>query len=181
MLTLYEIIDDPNLEKIYIITDYIKQGNLLTRILKDTLKPDTIRQYFRDLISAVEYCHEVAQVIHRDIKPENILVDEFDTIRLADFGVSQMIENGDDTMTCKAGTSFFFSPELCQGASYHGKPADIWACGVVLYHMITKRFPFNSHNIKDLYRMIISEPIDFSDIPDERLQDLLRGIFKKDF
>lgn len=85
--------------------------------------------------------------MHRDIKPENILVAEDDQIKLADFGVSQMFENDNDMLTSKAGTSFFFSPELCKGASYHGKPADVWACGVVLFLMSTKRFPFVSHNI----------------------------------
>ena len=85
--------------------------------------------------------------MHRDIKPENILVDEQDRIKLADFGVSQMIENGNDIITSKAGTSYFFSPELCKGSSYHGKPADVWACGIVLYNMVTRRYPFVSHNI----------------------------------
>lgn len=59
MLTLYEIIDDPNLEKLYIITDYIKTGNLASRIQKG-LTTNDIRHYFRGLIAAVEYCHDYA-------------------------------------------------------------------------------------------------------------------------
>lgn len=104
MLTLYEIIDDPNIKKIYIITDYIKNGNLADKISgKDPLPIERARNYFRDLISAVEYCHSV-QILHRDIKPENILIDDDDSLKLADFGVSQLIENGDDTLTSKMGT-----------------------------------------------------------------------------
>jgi 5'-AMP-activated protein kinase, catalytic alpha subunit len=133
-LTLYEIIDDPNIKKIYIITDFIKNGNLAERMSsKDALTLEQVRKYFRDLMSAVDYCHNVANVLHRDIKPENILIGDDDSVKLADFGVSQMIENGDDTLHSKIGTQFFMSPEMFQAASYRGKPADIWACGIVLY------------------------------------------------
>ena len=47
-----------------------------------------MRKYFRQLIQALEYCHNVVKIIHRDIKPEKILIDENDDIKLADFGVS---------------------------------------------------------------------------------------------
>lgn len=72
---------------------------------------DKARKYFRDLVSAVEYCHSVS-VLHRDIKPENILIDNDDSLQLADFGVSQLIENGDDTLTSKMGTQFYMCPEM---------------------------------------------------------------------
>ena len=82
--------------------------------------------------------------MHRDIKPENILIDENNRLKLADFGVSSIIENGDDTLKTKAGSNFYFGPEICKGTSYKGKPADIWACGVTLYYMLNKKFPFLS-------------------------------------
>ena len=63
---------------------------------------------------------------------------------LADFGVSTLMENGNDLLTSKAGTNFYFAPEICNCVSYRGKPADIWACGVVLFYMATKTFPFMS-------------------------------------
>jgi|LauGreDrversion4_2_1035121.scaffolds.fasta_scaffold447287_1 serine/threonine protein kinase len=66
---------------------------------------EEVRLYFQCLISAVEYCHECAQVIHRDIKCENILLDEKHHLKLADFGVSsKMKQDGDDILTQKAGT-----------------------------------------------------------------------------
>ena len=86
-------------------------------------------------------------MIHRDIKPENILIGEDDNIKLADFGVSVIMDKGDDTIKTKAGTNLYFSPEICTETTYKGKPADIWACGVVLYFMATKRFPFLSSNV----------------------------------
>lgn len=142
MLTLYEVIDDENSEKLYLITDYIENGNLKDMIHKKELAVGDIRKYFRGLISAIEYCHDFAKVMHRDIKPENILIDDKNNIKLADFGVSQLFENGDDTLSNKAGTKFYFSPELCNEKVYKGKPVDVWACGVTLYYMVLKKFPF---------------------------------------
>ena len=114
------------------------------------MNEEEIRQYFRDLISALEYCHDCAGVIHRDIKPENILIDENNKVRLADFGVSHIMENGHDTITNRAGSNFYFSPEIILGNTYKGKPADIWALGVTLYFMNTKKFPFMSNKLQEL-------------------------------
>ena len=154
VLRLYEIIDDPNSNKLYIVTDYIKNGTLTDRINKKRLNTDEVRKYFRGLIAALEYCHEVAGVIHRDIKPENILIDENDKIKLADFGVSFMMENGCDEISTHAGSNLFFSPEVCRGSKYKGRSSDIWAAGVTLYYMIMGEYPFKSNNYPDLYNQI---------------------------
>jgi [calcium/calmodulin-dependent protein kinase] kinase len=52
----------------------------------------------------LEYCHENAHIIHRDIKPENILIGEDDIVKLADFGVSFIMENGYDKLNSNAGS-----------------------------------------------------------------------------
>jgi 5'-AMP-activated protein kinase catalytic alpha subunit len=151
---LYEIIDDPSLNKLYIITEVVKNGTLGERLAKRMLSTEEVRKHFRDLISALEYCHEIAGVIHRDIKPENILIDENDRVKLADFGVSFIMENGCDEITTKAGSNYFFSPEACKGSKYRGKGSDIWATGVTLYYMCMRQYPFVSSNFPDLYYKI---------------------------
>ena len=102
------------------------------------LSEELIRKYFRQLILAVEYCHESAKIIHRDIKPDNILLDENDEVKLSDFGVSYIMENGQDDIGTSAGSYYYFSPEACLGSTYKGRKSDIWACGVTLYYMIYK-------------------------------------------
>lgn len=75
-----------------------------------------MRKIFRQLIEAVEYIHEVVNIIHRDIKPENILLDENEDLKLADFGVSSMLPlDGTDVTSSNAGSAIFFSPEACLG------------------------------------------------------------------
>ncbi|CDW87460.1 UNKNOWN [Stylonychia lemnae] len=180
VLALYEIINEAEMDKLYLITELL-QGSLAQKINgKKPLTEEEIRFYFRDLISALEYCHDCAQVIHRDIKPENILIDENNRVRLADFGVSHIMENGHDTINNRAGSNFYFSPEIILGNTYKGKPADIWACGVTLYYMLTKKFPFMSNRIQELQTQIVNDTPDLDLIQNVQIRDLLEKIFIKD-
>ena len=74
------------------------------------MSEEQIRQYFRDIVQALDYCHNCAEIIHRDVKPENVLIDDLNIAKLADFGVSYIMTNGDDNLTGRVGTNFFFSP-----------------------------------------------------------------------
>ena len=78
VLKLLEIIDDESHHKLYLVMDYIKNGSLHRKISKapeKKLPEDLCRKYFRQLVMALEYCHDIANIIHRDIKPDNILID----------------------------------------------------------------------------------------------------------
>lgn len=85
--------------------------------------------------------HEGVGVIHRDIKPENLLVNEDDVLKIADFGVSDIMEEGGDgRISSQQGTQAYLAPEVFKGTSrahlgsnFEGKPVDIWAGGVTLY------------------------------------------------
>ena len=159
VLSLIEIIDDPSLNKLYIVTELVRNGNLGEMIVKKggKLENDTMRKYFRDLICALEYTHDCAGVIHRDIKPENILIDSEDRAKLADFGVSYVMIDGNDYITTAAGSNIYFSPQVCKGGGYHGKKSDIWALGVTLYFMCMGKHPFSANNFPELYRKIQNE------------------------
>ena len=91
IVKLIEIIDDmENHHKLYLVLEYAPGGDLLRKIQnynKKTLTEAQIRKYFRQLIYAIWYCHEIVNAVHRDIKPDNILLDENDNIKLSDFGV----------------------------------------------------------------------------------------------
>lgn len=98
--------------------------------------------------------HDSAGVIHRDIKPENLLIDENDRLKIADFGVSFIMENGSDEIASTQGSNYYFAPEVCKGTSFKGRGSDIWACGVSMYYLAFRKFPFTSNNIPDLYNKI---------------------------
>ena len=79
MTPLYEIIDDPNSDKVFMITKYLLSGSLEDRLdelskQKNTggLPEEEVRCAFRQLISALHYCHEVKNTAHRGVKPSNM-------------------------------------------------------------------------------------------------------------
>ncbi len=98
--------------------------------------------------------HTYANVIHRDLKPENLLIDEADTLKIADFGVSTIMENGNDQLSNNAGTKAFLAPETWDGKSFQGKKADIWACAATLYFLVVGKLPFHATNAEDLKKRI---------------------------
>ena len=174
VLKLHEIIDDPKETKLYLITELVKEGTLMTRIRKKTLNEEQIRKIFRQLITAVEYCHTVPKIVHRDIKPDNVLVDGNDDVKLGDFGVSLLLPaDGSELIKSNAGSDKFYSPEACMSSTYKGKLNDLWACGVTLYLMATGEFPFNGKH-KKLFEEIQEKKLTYPpDIARTDLSDLL--------
>jgi serine/threonine protein kinase len=80
------------------------------------------------------------------LKPENILIDSCDRIKLADFGLSSLIKDGEFLKT-SCGSPNYAAPEIVRGLPYDGPAADVWSCGVILYTSLTGTLPFDSDSI----------------------------------
>ena len=91
IVKLYEIIDDPSSENVYLVMDYLSGGTLQDKLAasQNGLEEEEVRVYFQQLIAAIHYCHEVMNFSHRDVKPENMMLDETGKLYLCDFGLSQ--------------------------------------------------------------------------------------------
>lgn len=105
------------------------------------------RRYFRQLLSAVWYCHNIVHIFHRDIKPDNLLIDADGNVKLTDFGVSSSFESKQKRQGSKLkdnrGTQDYWAPEAFGDSSgCNGEAADIWACAVTLYYMVYGKLPF---------------------------------------
>lgn len=84
---------------------------------KRVLTEEKALKYFRGLVLGLDYLHNHVHVIHRDIKPENLLIDEFDCLKISDFGVSSIMEHNSDELKNNAGTKLFLPPESFEGNS----------------------------------------------------------------
>jgi len=101
-------------------------------------------------------------VIHCDIKPDNILINKKGEIKIADFGISKMMDI-DNTRELKAlkGTKMFLAPEAWSSTTNKTEKVDIWSLGVTFFYLAFKRFPFPSSNIADLHSKIKAQPPQF--------------------
>lgn len=92
IVKLHEVINDPNSDKLCLIMDYLGGGTMQEYLDKCPrgIPIREIRNFARQLISALVYCHEDCKVVHRDIKPENIMLNKDGEAVLVDFGVSAL-------------------------------------------------------------------------------------------
>ncbi|KAF8109355.1 hypothetical protein N665_0097s0010 [Sinapis alba] len=147
----YEVIETP--EDIYVVMEYVKSGELFDYIVeKGKLHEDEARFLFQQIISGVEYCHR-NKIAHRDLKPENILLDTKCNIKIADFGLSNVMHDGHFLKT-SCGSPNYAAPEVISGNLYAGPEVDIWSCGVILYALLCGNLPFDDENIPSLFSKI---------------------------
>lgn len=105
------------------------------------------RTYFHHLVEGLSYMHEQG-IIHRDLKPENLLMDESFRMKIADFGVSTVVE-GDELMFTETGTKAYMAPEIFNNQGYDGAKADIWALGIILFTMVAAYPPMGQATCND--------------------------------
>lgn len=133
-----------------IVMEYAAGGHMWRYLSANILSEDGARFFFQQLIFAVRYCHHM-KISNRDIKLENTLLDaDNKVLKLCDFGLSK-----DESSECKTrvGTPNYLAPEIInmpKGATYDGKRADVWCCGVMLYAMLFRSFPFHRPEDRDL-------------------------------
>jgi len=98
---------------------------------KKRLSEREARHIFKQIVTAVHYCH-VNHIVHRDIKVENILLDSNWRVKLADFGFSSTYKQGE------------------------GPKVDIWSLGVVLYVLVCGYLPFEAQQFTKLRSQVIA-------------------------
>ncbi|KAG0302676.1 Protein kinase [Dissophora globulifera] len=132
IIKLYEVISTPT--SIYMVIEYAG-GELFNYIVDNTrLSEEEARRFFQQIVCAIEYCHR-HKIVHRDLKPENLLLDPSMNVKIADFGLSNIMTDGDFLKT-SCGSPNYAAPEVISGKLYAGPEVDVWSCGVILYVML---------------------------------------------
>lgn len=159
IIRIFEYFEDDKF--IYLVMEYARNGELFNKLQSvKCFNEKEAAELFHQILSGVSYMHQNS-IVHRDLKFENILMDG-DVVKIADFGFSRVL-NHEEKMTKSKGTIFYIAPEVLNG-SYTEK-CDVWACGVILYMLLSGRPPFNgrsdevilSHILKGKYSLHIRE------------------------
>lgn len=153
IIKLYQVISTPT--DIFMIMEYVSGGELFDYIVKHgKLQEHEARRFFQQIISGVDYCHR-HMIVHRDLKPENLLLDHNMHVKIADFGLSNMMMDGEFLRT-SCGSPNYAAPEVISGKLYAGPEVDIWSCGVILYALLCGTLPFDDEHVPTLFRKIKS-------------------------
>ncbi|KAD6119622.1 hypothetical protein R6Q59_025668 [Mikania micrantha] len=140
IVKLYEVIETRS--TIYVIMEYMNSGELFDYITENhRLGENEARHFFQQIISGVESCH-LHKVVHRDLKPENLLLDSKGNVKVADFGLANVMRDGHFLKT-SCGSPNYASPEVISGHLYAGPEVDVWSCGVILYALLSGGLPFD--------------------------------------
>jgi 5'-AMP-activated protein kinase, catalytic alpha subunit len=151
IVRLYEVIETPT--DTFVVMEYLAGGELFSYIQKHRrLDENEARRFFHQIIAGIEYCHSHG-VAHRDLKPENLLLDENSNIKIADFGLSNIIEQG-SLMKTSCGSAHYVAPEVISGNPYSGPGSDVWSSGVILYLMLCGFRPFEDELPSDVLQNI---------------------------
>jgi len=186
VMRLIEVLYNDEKGKIYMVLEFC------CAVLKDMLDKSPVGKfppwqahfYFCQLIEGLEYLHS-HRVIHKDIKPGNLLLDTTGVLKIADFGVAELLDRfaPDDTCRTSQGTPAFQPPEIANGlGSFPGFKVDVWSSGVTLYNFVTGSYPFEGDTIFRLFENIgkgeFSVPA--HDV-NPQLESLIRGMLATDF
>ena len=130
---IYKIIETE--KELFMIMKNTNGGELFDYIVKHTrLTEKQAAKLFAELIAGIEYLHK-SGVCHRDLKPENLLLDYDNTLKVVDFGLSNLYEKG-QTLKTACGSPCYAAPEMIAGKRYHGLQSDIWSAVVVFFEWL---------------------------------------------
>ena len=155
IVTIYDVGVYEN--KTFIAMEYV-EGKTLREFLKsDEPTIERITDISVQICEGLNAAHSKG-ITHRDIKPENILIDENGKVKIVDFGLAKVknVSRGITKQDSTVGTLKYMSPEQIRNQNVDHR-SDIWSFGVILYEMITGKYPFKGEHDASLFYSIINQ------------------------
>ena len=173
-------LDHPNIARFYetfhderyfhIVTELCR-GKELSKLLKQNggkLNERKCRIIIMKILHAINYCHSHG-IVHCDLKPDNIIFESPNEdeenedilnlldLKLLDFGLSSRIKKN-EKLNNTVGTAYFIAPETIKGE--YDEKCDVWSIGVILYYILSGKFPFTGNSNFEIFEKIQkSEPV----------------------
>ena len=153
---------DTESRNIYLILEYCTHGDLEHYVANN----GPIKNEYRFLncilmmLESLSYL-ESNNIAHNDIKPANFLIDEYDRVKISDFGLTKKVDDESPLSTEFIGSIPFLAPEIVNKKPYNPLKSDVWAFGVTIFFLATGRFPFKVHSLSALKESQISGKINF--------------------
>lgn len=150
----FDLTNDSDEEYYVIIMEYCSNGDLLSYATGPGFKSEAEKKkILMGFLEAIKYLHANG-ISHGDIKSENILLDDFYSPKLCDFGFCRLNQiSGDDS---KNGTLYYAAPELFVKGQFDSFKTDIWAIGITLYSLSELQFPFKDGDQNCIVRQILN-------------------------
>jgi serine/threonine protein kinase len=149
-------------DKPFLVMELVR-GTSLLQVLESEGRIEAPRaaDIMRQVLSGLAHAHELG-IVHRDVKPANIMVGEKTGIglqvRLLDFGLARFTDTSTKLTTgIVVGTPNYMAPEQCKGSDIDGR-ADLYACGVILFEMLTGKKPFTAEDPIHVVRKHMTQP-----------------------
>ena len=136
---VYEYGNDADMA--FIVMEYV-EGQEFKRALGAGLRYEVIEifEIMKQLLAALDYSHKQG-VVHRDIKPANLMILTGTKVKIMDFGIARLASSSLTQVGTVVGTPTHMAPEQLMGLQADGR-VDLWACGVILYELLTGVSPF---------------------------------------
>jgi serine/threonine-protein kinase len=171
IVDIYEFGELPDGRPFYVME--LLEGTDLRSLLHDQgrISPAEVLEYLEPVCSALEAAH-ARGIVHRDLKASNIFIASVNSgengaglkrvVKLLDFGIAKLMhpdaaEAGLTMVGTRLGTSYTMAPEQIRGDALDER-ADIYALGVVLYHLLTGQYPFRADTMADIERQHLEAP-----------------------
>jgi tRNA A-37 threonylcarbamoyl transferase component Bud32 len=164
IVDIYEFDTLPDGRPFYVME--LLEGTDVRSMLNDRgrFSPAEVLEIFEPVCSALQVAHEHG-IVHRDLKASNILMSTVNgkkDVKLLDFGIAKLMhpdaaEAGLTVVGTRLGTSYTMAPEQIRGDGVDPR-TDIYALGVVLYHLLTGQYPFRAETMTDIERQHLEAP-----------------------
>src|SRR5579859_2222425 len=152
----------------YMVMEFL-EGSDLAAVLSDNgpLPVEDVAEYIMQACEAVAEAH-AAGIVHRDLKPQNLFLTQTvgggARVKVLDFGVSKTLHGNPTTgggltqTRSMLGSPLYMSPEQMRSSRDVDARSDVWAFGVVLFQLLTRRWPFEAETMPELCLKVVSDP-----------------------